>query len=184
MTQGYTLRLYDLQDAPQLAELFERNRSRLLDYFPNTARTVTDIASCETYIQNKIDLAIRGEAYSYLIISPSDEPVGFVNLKNIDREVSKGELSYFIDEACEGKGIISSAIQQTIKHAFADLELNKLFIRLSTINDRSRRVAERQGFRLEGTLRKDFLTGNDVLTDIYYYGLLREEWLPANSAVV
>jgi len=182
MQEGYTLRLYDLKDAPQLVLLFERNRSRLLDYFPNTARTVNDIASCETYIQNKIDLASRGEAYSYLIISPSDQPIGFVNLKSIDREVSKGELSYFIDEASEGKGIISSAIHQTIKHAFIDLGLNKLFIRLSTINERSRRVAERQGFILEGTLRKDFLTGGDVLTDIYYYGLLREEWLSANSS--
>jgi ribosomal-protein-serine acetyltransferase len=183
MTQGYTLRLYDLQDAPLLAVLFERNRSRLLDYFPNTAREVIDNASCETYIQNKIDLAISGEAYSYLIISPSGQPIGFVNLKNIDHEVSKGELSYSIDAAYEGRGIISSAIQQTIKYAFSNQKLNKLFIRLSTINDRSRHVAERHGFRLEGTLRKDFLTGNDVLTDIYYYGLLREEWLSANGEI-
>jgi RimJ/RimL family protein N-acetyltransferase len=53
------------------------------------------------------------------------------------------------------------------------LKLNKLYLRVSGDNKASQRVAEKNGFRTEGTLRSDFKTSDGKLIDLIYYGLLR-----------
>jgi RimJ/RimL family protein N-acetyltransferase len=51
--------------------------------------------------------------------------------------------------------------------------LNKIFMRIAEDNVSSRRVAEKNEFKIEGVLRKDFKTAEGKLIDVVYYGLIQ-----------
>jgi RimJ/RimL family protein N-acetyltransferase len=56
--------------------------------------------------------------------------------------------------------------------AFDQLELSRLTGPTRGSNERALKIAEKWGFKVEGTLRKAFPDGDDC----YLFGLLREEW--------
>ena len=70
---------------------------------------------------------------------------------------------------------MTKALAEMINYCFGTLKLNKLFLRSSPLNFGSIKAAEKNGFKLEGFMRKDFKNGNGVLIDIAYYGLLNKE---------
>jgi ribosomal-protein-serine acetyltransferase len=79
--------------------------------------------------------------------------VGAMNLA-IENAAGSAEVGFWIDAAAEGRGIVSRALSAVLGHAFGDLGLHRVEMRTLTTNDRSRRLAERCGFTLEGVLRE------------------------------
>lgn len=96
---------------------------------------------------------------------------------NVDRADRKTELGYWIAEDYQGRGIVTRAVRALIDHAFAVLNLNRVEIQAAQTNVRSRAIAEKLGFRLEGTLRQSEWADSRYL-DHAVYGLLRAEWKP------
>jgi len=68
------------------------------------------------------------------------------------------------------------AVRALIDHAFGAWELHRVMIQAGVGNARSRAVAERLGFTLEGVLREAerYLDGRYI--DLAVYGLLASEW--------
>lgn len=168
------IRLVEAKDAKSLFGLIEKNRNRLLAYFPVTTKEISDLKSTRRFIDQKSDQADFQEQYYFLLFDQSDL-VGNVTAKNIDWTVNKCELSYFIDSDSEGTGIISKALDYLIDYCFETLKLNKLYLRIVPENTRSIKLAERKGFTLEGTHKRDFKTGDGNIVDVNYYALFREE---------
>jgi RimJ/RimL family protein N-acetyltransferase len=54
--------------------------------------------------------------------------------------------------------------------------MKKLFLRTHEKNIASRRVAEKNGFVMEGIIRNDYKTTSGVVVDLMYYGLLKSEF--------
>lgn len=79
-------------------------------------------------------------------------PVGCVELY-IGRESSfplpedEGELGYWLGAPFWGRGLMTEAVEAVVRHAFADLRLKKLWCGYYDGNLRSKRVAEKCGFR-------------------------------------
>jgi RimJ/RimL family protein N-acetyltransferase len=90
--------------------------------------------------------------------------------------IAKCELAYFIDKEFEGKGIISKAVGKVIGFCFGELMMNKITICTSKINIASQRIALKYGFQEEGILREEFRSGEGVLEDIIYFGLLKKDY--------
>lgn len=76
-------------------------------------------------------------------------------LHNIDWEVRKFEIGYWIDSRHSGKGYMTEAANAIADFAFRELQANRVEIRCDVKNRKSRAVAERIGFQLEGILQKD-----------------------------
>lgn len=76
-------------------------------------------------------------------------------LHRIDWEIRKFEIGYWIDSRYSGKGYMTEAVEGIANFAFNQLQANRVEIRVCTKNIRSRAIAERLGFQLEGILRKD-----------------------------
>jgi ribosomal-protein-serine acetyltransferase len=77
--------------------------------------------------------------------------------------------------AFEGKGLVTTACQVMIDHAFHELGLNRVVISCASDNQRSRAIAEKLGFTREGILRQsDWL--KDGFVDQVVYGILANEW--------
>ena len=99
---------------------------------------------------------------------------GFMDLKNIDWNIPKAEVGYFIDRKYEGKGLSRKAFAVFINQCFIGLGFNKLFLRTHSSNVAAQRLAETCGFIIEGNLRRDYKTSAGELVDLLYYGKISE----------
>jgi RimJ/RimL family protein N-acetyltransferase len=101
--------------------------------------------------------------------------IGFFDVKNIDWSIPKAELGCYIDEGFAAKGLTSELSQVFCHFCFEEYGFEKLFLRTHHTNIAAKRLAEKCGFTLEGTLRWDYRTTAGELIDLLYYGKLRCE---------
>jgi RimJ/RimL family protein N-acetyltransferase len=75
-----------------------------------------------------------------------------------------------------GKGYGTEAVELLLKHAFCDLNLNKVHVFVFAGNTAAIRMYERVGFNKEGCLRKAAHI-DGAYTDLYIMGILRNRFL-------
>lgn len=83
--------------------------------------------------------------------------LGGTGLHRIDWAVRKFEIGYWIRPDAAGQGFVSEAVRLLAVLAFGPLDARRVEIRCDPRNLKSRAVAERCGFALEGVLRCDTL---------------------------
>ena len=118
-----------------------------------------------------------GEVAQFMIIDEeTEQEVGSVYLRDIDRQNQKCEYGIFIGEdSCRGKGIGSAAARLALGYAFETLELNRVFLRVFAENLRAQKSYENAGFRYEGTFRDDVIIDGEA-HDMVFMGILRRDW--------
>lgn len=168
------IRLIEKKDYLQLYAVIERNRQRLLTYFPKTSNAIKDIESAKTFTQLKLRQALNREQFYFVVmLKATSLIIGGVILKNIEWSVPKGELAYFIDEIYEGKGYTTFAVKVMTEYAFNELNMEKLYIKFNPTNWGSKKVAIKNGFEKEGYMKREYRTGQGELTDVERYGRLK-----------
>ena len=75
-----------------------------------------------------------------------------------------------------GKGYGTDAMQLLLRYGFTELNLRRISLTVFEFNQRAMRSYEKAGFRLEGRQRQ-FMRREDRRWDIFYMGILREEWM-------
>lgn len=95
--------------------------------------------------------------------------LGGTGLHRIDWAVRKFEIGYWIRPDAAGQGHVGEAVRVLTALAFDQLAARRVEIRCDARNVRSRGVAERCGFELEGVLRRDGLgvDGSERDTAVY-----------------
>jgi RimJ/RimL family protein N-acetyltransferase len=81
--------------------------------------------------------------------------VGGTGLHRMDWNVPRFEIGYWCRPSMQGRGLVTEAVQALARFAFDALRARRVEVRMSSANTRSRAVAERCGFTLEGVLRQD-----------------------------
>lgn len=89
-------------------------------------------------------------------------------------ESHRAEIGYWLARPYWGRGMMTDAVRAYVRYAFGELDLLRLTAHVLTVNVGSARVLEKNGFRLEGRLRKHFRKG-EALHDAFCFGLLRED---------
>lgn len=172
---NYTITLLSATDINSYFELIENNRKRLEEYFSSTIALTKNIEDTTTHITRIIKKVKTKEYFPFIIKDPlTQKIIAYIDIKNIDWSIPKAEIGYFIDEKYEGKGISTKMLSNIIDYSFNILKINKLLLRIYKNNIGSRKIAEKNGFEIEGTIRKDYKTTNGVLLDLLYYGLINK----------
>lgn len=172
---NYKLQLLKTEDALPFYQLIQKNHDRLFAFFPLTAKNGQSLDSTRAMVKERIALAEKKAFISFMIFKRDDNTLlGCIFMKDIDWHIPKAEIGYFIDRDFESNGIVGGALRTIVHYCFNELKLEKVFVRVSPENIGSRKVAEKNGFELEGILRKDFKSGEGTLYDVIYYGLLNE----------
>ncbi|MBP6391722.1 MAG: GNAT family N-acetyltransferase [Flavobacteriales bacterium] len=170
----YELRPIIAEDAEHFFRLIDTNRPRLEDFFAGTVAVTQTLEETRTHVANML---AKAEARTYfafaLVDSRTGRMAGFVDIKSIDWKIPKAELGAFMDASYEGQGIASQALAAITYHGFHVLGFDKLLLRTHESNTGSRRVAEKNGYLLEGTIRKDYRTTKGEVVDLMYYGRVR-----------
>lgn len=167
------LRLLGAENAPELFRVLEGNRDHLRAWHP-----WVDLMRSAGEVEKAIALWLRqNEAKRgfYAGIWFDGELCGVVNHLNVDWANRSVFLSYWLDAAHQGKGIVTACVRALVAHAFETWKLNRVTIECATENARSRRIPERLGFKLEGITRSSEWL-HDRFVDHAIYGLLRGEY--------
>jgi len=172
ITNELSIRILFREDSAIFFDLIDRNRGRLKDYFPITTGQIVDQEACNAYMEEKLHEIYLRKFYCFVLEDTEVTLQGLFFLKNVDWRVPKCEIAYFIDGSYAGKGIMTKALKLVINYCFETLGFNKLYITSMLDNIASRRLAEKCGFQLEGTLKKDFRLASGELVDDVIYGLV------------
>ena len=87
---------------------------------------------------------------------------------------NKAELAYWLGTRHQGKGIATEAVGRTVRYAFEQLGLHKLFVSHFSVNDASKKLILRLGFRFVGVQREEFQK-DGVWYDHVLYELLESD---------
>nr|WP_321234223.1 GNAT family protein [uncultured Psychroserpens sp.] len=167
----FKINLLQPNEADAFFNLIDTNRARLEDFF---AGTVSKTLTLEDTMNYCVEIQQRIKEKSYLPYMIADIEtnafVGLVDVKNIDWNVPKAELGSFIDTRYEGQGITSKATNLVVDYIVNEYKFIKLLCRASSRNKGSIAVILKNGFELEGTIRKDYRTTKGEIVDLNYYG--------------
>ncbi|BCB03604.1 GNAT family N-acetyltransferase [Bacillus sp. KH172YL63] len=108
----------------------------------------------------------------YLIFKKgTNEFIGSTGFHNIDWNVPKFEVGYWIDTRMGGHGYMVEAVGKLTEFALSELKGKRVEIRCESTNMKSRAIPEKLGYELEGILRnEDLSVDNERLTDTCVYG--------------
>ena len=134
--------------------------------FPYTA------ADAAEYIKLMIN-ADKNKTFAFAIVS-DDKVIGSIGAYRQNNIHSKtAELGYYVAEPYWGKGIGTSAVEQTCNFIFSNTDIIRIFAEPFAQNIPSCRVLEKSGFSFEGTLRKSAVK-NGTIVDMKMYSLVRD----------
>jgi len=172
----YAIRFLEEGDLNTYYSLIDNNRKRLEDFFAGTVAQTRTLSDTKIHLEEILLKTGKGNYFPFIVEDlKTQKIICSIQVKNVDWSIPKAELGYYIDSAYSGKGIVSRATGMIIDYCFTQKAFNKLFIRTHRANTASIKVAEKNGFKLEGTIRKDYKTTSGELVDLLYYGLLNEE---------
>ncbi|MEH6446070.1 MAG: GNAT family protein [Oceanospirillaceae bacterium] len=151
-------------------KLFKSNKLQLLKWFnwPNDCQSEDDFSKL---ISNALFEYARGTAVQ-CAINFDDDIIGYIGLTKVNTLLGKAELSYWISNDYQGRGIMTLVCRKMIDYAFYFLNLDKIETSIATDNISSRKVCETLDFELEGILKRAENINGKVI-DHARYGLLK-----------
>jgi [ribosomal protein S5]-alanine N-acetyltransferase len=116
-----------------------------------------------------LEFAVIDESILYLAIEVNGQAVGGIGVspkKDIMR--NNAELGYWLSEDYWRQGIITSAIREIVKLAFAKFDINRIYATPFETNFASHKVLEKAGFTLEARFKKIVLKNGELLDELVY----------------
>lgn len=111
-----------------------------------------------------IEIAGNEDPVCNFAITVDNEAIGGIGLTlGQDIERISAEVGYWLGENYWEQGITSSALKGIVEYGFEELKLNRIFAKPLENNIASRRVLEKNGFTLEGILRKSVIKSSKII---------------------
>ncbi len=169
-TSRLLLRPLTLDDAPEIQRLFPQwEIVRFLanivpwPYPPDGAlRFVRDVA---------LPAIASGQSWNWTLRLKSDPDrlIGAIQLTKREHE----SRAFWIAPPYQGRGLMSEAVDAVTDFWFDVLKMPVLRVEKAAANLASRRISEKQGMRLVGTVERDYVSGRQ-LAEIWE--ITAEEW--------
>jgi ribosomal-protein-serine acetyltransferase len=168
------LRLLAPNDADDFHRLVMENRAHLAPWFWWVPSYDGAPAEAAAFVEQAIRTLADGTAVTVAIVADG-EWVGMMGVGSINARNGDGELWYWLAHAAEGRGVTTRAAAAVLDHVFEEMGLHRVHLRCDVRNARSRALAERLGFRREGTMQECVVV-NDERRDQHLYAILAREW--------
>jgi ribosomal-protein-alanine N-acetyltransferase len=167
------------EDAPALLELgSDPEVTRWFSWGPYRS-----LGEPRAYIDEQRGRRERGEQLDLLVVDRDAGPIGVTGLSELSARDRRAVVGTWLGRRWWGTGANAASKALILHVAFEVLGLVRVGAYTDVGNARSQRALERLGFRREGVLRRWHRHG-EVSKDVAFYGLLAEEWTPAEGVVV
>ena len=171
VTDDVVLRLAEVRLAERYHAMTERNRERLAPW-ERWAETPSPLEATRSWLESRMLAFAQGRQLPTVIVR-GGELVGSCAAE-IDGYSRSASLGYWVDAAGEGRGLVTASARALVEHLFAEYPVDRVELRTTADNLRSRAVARRLGCTLDGTLRKASMRGT-TRVDQCVFTLLRED---------
>jgi [ribosomal protein S5]-alanine N-acetyltransferase len=133
-------------------------------------------ADADQWLSRRIENTRRqGQEVTFAVRKGDGEMIGAIGADSFEVGAShRAEIGYWLARPYWGQGIMTDAVGVYVRYAFDDLKLLRLTAHVFDFNVGSARVLEKNGFKLEGRLRKHFRK-EEKLYDAHFFGLLKED---------
>jgi RimJ/RimL family protein N-acetyltransferase len=150
-TEKFILRPFKMADAPDVAkqvndkEIIKYVESLPYPYRLEDAKYWLKKVTAEKYKKEpgQVDFAIEIDG----------KAAGSISLNNV-KYGHKAEIGYWLGKNFHGSGVMSKAIEQVCKFGFRELGLKRIFAVVHIDNKPSKKVLEKNGFQIEGIMKK------------------------------
>lgn len=110
-----------------------------------------------------------------VFLNDTGELAGGIGLDDINKSFNSAELGYWCVRPLRGRGIATEAARAILRHAFENLNLNRVFARCMENNLQSTRVLQKIGMKHEGTAREELIRNNEPFNTVSY-AILKSDW--------
>lgn len=119
----------------------------------------------------------RGDIEQFLVCRREDDAIaGFVNLNNVVLgSLQSAAMGWAAFVPHQGRGHLTDGVAMVLEVAFTQLRLHRVEANLQPSNHRSRELARRTGFRLEGFSPRYLRIGGEWC-DHERWAILEDEW--------
>ncbi len=171
--QGVTLSPIRLADKPALLEYL--NTRDIYDTTLNIPFPYLK-SHADSWLQRRAEQRQRLAKDVCLVIRNSaGKLIGAVSADSFELGTThKAEIGYWLAKPFWGRGIMTDAVRTYVDYAFRELSVVRLTAHTFEFNLASARVLEKNGFKLEGRLRKHLMKDGKLI-DARLYGLLKED---------
>ena len=180
----------NLRDGFYLSSVARSDKAALLEHLKTRAVYDTTMnipfpysaADADWWLRTRIEHSRKQNKEVTFAIRDAGKLVGVVSADDFAIGTShRAEIGYWLAEAYWGQGITTDAVRAFVKYAFEELQVLRLTAYVLEFNAASARVLEKNGFTLEGSLRKHFRKDGQLI-DARLYGLLKGDSLPKAPA--
>jgi RimJ/RimL family protein N-acetyltransferase len=113
-----------------------------------------DLTDARESLASHVQNAVNGTGMPFCVTDEATgETLGHVSIGVVNRPLRVGRVGYWTLPEARGRGVATRALALATRWAFAELGLNRLELDHAVGHEASCRIAERCGFRYEGTLR-------------------------------
>lgn len=152
-----------------------RNNEELIECLGAPFRYINldvDIKWYESYINNR-SCAVR----CAITEDDNDEILGLVSLVSINYMYQSAEFHIMVgDISNQGRGIGTYAVNEMLRHAFFNMNLQRVELTVLEDNIRAKRLYEKCGFVYEGRKRKAKYK-NGRFVDMLMFAILKSDFL-------
>lgn len=133
------------------------------------------------------DVLSRSETYA-MVLKETGLPVGSIGLKigkatDLTDSDEEGELGYWLGVPYWGLGFMPEAAKELMRHAFEELNMNKIWCAYYDGNEKSRRVQEKCGFSYHHTSENVEVPLMGELRTGHVNCLSKEDWRNRNQGL-
>lgn len=175
-TSRLTIRAPRPGDGPELCRAMNETFSELKPWMPWAQSPPTEAGSELNVRQAHLAYLERKELRLHLYLKGTETLVGSSGFHNIEWELPKFEIGYWCRTQFAGKGYITEAVRALTALAFDILGAQRVQVCLDTLNEASRRVAERVGYVFEVEQPNERVSGDGQVRHTYVYRLVPEEY--------
>ncbi|MCA0987589.1 GNAT family N-acetyltransferase [Guptibacillus algicola] len=169
-TERLTLRIPMPGDGKEINEAIYSSMEELSPWV-GFARENPTVEDTEINVREAHIKFLKREGLRFLIFEKeTGNYVGTTGLHNLDWDVPKTEIGYWINTKYSGKGYMTEAVRRLSAFAEKELKMKRLEIQCDIENKKSRAVPERLDFTLEAILKNDDVRLDESgLTDTCIY---------------
>lgn len=151
---GLRLRAWDPESAADVDTWLRAHLDPEFLRWNTPLRDITDTAGARESLRARAAATEAGTAAVFCVTDAADGAVlGQVGLHAIDRVFGCARVGYWVLPEARGKGVATRSLRLAADWSFARLGLHRLELGHALGHEASCRIAERCGFRHEGTLR-------------------------------
>ncbi|MCQ9132931.1 GNAT family N-acetyltransferase [Streptomyces hilarionis] len=151
---GLRLRAWDPESADDVEAWLRGHLDPEFRRWNTPLRTVADTAGARASLEGRKADAAAGHALPFCVTDAADGTIlGQVAVNMIDRVLSFARVGYWVLPEARGRHVATGALLLAARWTFTEVGLHRLELGHALGHEASCRIAERCGFRHEGTLR-------------------------------